>query len=405
MPLAIFALMISAFGIGTTEFVVSGLLPVISDDVGVSLPTAGLLISGYALGVVFGGPVVTAAGTRLPRKTMLIALMLVFIAGNLLAAVAPGYGPLMAGRILAALCHGAFFGVASVVAADLVDVSRRSRAIAMVFTGLTVANVAGSPLGTWIGQAFGWRATFVMITILGLVSLLGVVLLVPAQPRPEGASLRRELREFRRLQVWLAVIMSGLSIGAMFAAYSYIAPLLTEVTGFPAGALTPLLVLFGVGLVIGNLLGGRYADRAQLPTLLVANALLAVVLAAFTFTAYARIPAVITLVLVGAAGFAAVPALMTRAIDKAKDAPTLASTVAASGANLGISIGAYLGGLTIDAGLGYTSPSWVGAGMALLALLVIAWSGLLDARSARTARATRPESAPGTHLADADPAR
>jgi DHA1 family inner membrane transport protein len=336
---------------------------------------------------------------------MLVALMLVFIAGNLLAAVAPGYGPLMAGRILAALCHGAFFGVASVVAADLVDVSRRSRAIAMVFTGLTVANVAGSPLGTWIGQAFGWRATFVMITILGLVSLLGVVLLVPAQPRPEGASLRRELREFRRLQVWLAVIMSGLSIGAMFAAYSYIAPLLTEVTGFPAGALTPLLVLFGVGLVIGNLLGGRYADRAQLPTLLVANALLAVVLAAFTFTAYARIPAVITLVLVGAAGFAAVPALMTRAIDKAKDAPTLASTVAASGANLGISIGAYLGGLTIDAGLGYTSPTWVGAGMALLALLVIAWSGLLDARSARTARATRTESAPGTRLADADPAR
>jgi DHA1 family inner membrane transport protein len=378
MPLALFALMISAFGIGTTEFVVSGLLPEIGDDMGVSLSTAGLLISGYAMGVVIGGPLATAAGTRMPRKNMLLILMLLFIAGNVIAAVATTYGILMTGRIVAAVCHGAFFGVAAVVAADLVDESKRSRAISMVFTGLTVANVVGSPLGTWIGQGFGWRATFWMITGIGFVSLLGIVALVPKQSRSPETSLRRELAEFRRLQVWLAVAIAGLSIGALFAAYSYIAPLMTEVAGFSSGALTPLLVLFGVGLVVGNLLGGRFADRAQIPTLLVTTALLAVVLVVFTFTASAQISAAITLMLVGAAGFATVPGFMTRAIDKAKGAPTLASAVASSGANLGISIGAYAGGVTIDAGLGYTSPVWVGAAMALLALGVTAWSGALD---------------------------
>lgn len=385
MPLALFALMISAFGIGTTEFVVSGLLPEIADEMEVSLPTAGLLISGYALGVVVGGPIATAAGTRLPRKNMLIVLMVLFIAGNMIAAVGVSYGLLMTGRIVAAVCHGAFFGVASVVAADLVDESKRSRAISMVFTGLTVANVVGSPLGTWVGQGYGWRATFWMITVFGLVSLAGIVFLVPRQPRPEETSLRRELAEFKSLQVWLAVAIAGLSIGALFAAYSYVAPLMTEVAGYSPAALTPLLVLFGVGLVIGNLLGGRFADRAQVPTLLVTTALLAVVLVAFTFTAHFQIAAAVTLMLVGGAGFATVPGFMTRAIDKAKGAPTLASAVASSGANLGISIGAYVGGLTIGAGLGYTSPVWVGAAMAVLAFGVTAWSGALDRRPNRVA--------------------
>ncbi|WP_112134347.1 MFS transporter [Glycomyces dulcitolivorans] len=385
MPLALFALMISAFGIGTTEFVVSGLLPEIGDEMGVSLPTAGLLISGYALGVVVGGPIATAAGTRLPRKNMLVILMLLFIAGNLIAAVAETYGLLMTGRIVAAVCHGAFFGVASVVAADLVDESKRSRAISMVFTGLTVANVVGSPLGTWVGQGYGWRATFWMITAFGLVSLLGILFLVPKQPRPAESSLRRELAEFKRLQVWLAVAIAGLSIGALFAGYSYVAPLMTEVAGYSSGSLTGLLVLFGVGLVIGNLLGGRFADRAQVPTLLVTTALLAVVLVAFTFTAHFQIAAAVTLMLLGGAGFATVPGFMTRAIDKAAGAPTLASAIASSGANLGISIGAYAGGLTIGAGLGYTSPLWVGAVMAALAFAVTAWSGALDRQTDRIA--------------------
>jgi DHA1 family inner membrane transport protein len=385
MPLALFALMISAFGIGTTEFVVSGLLPEIGDEMGVSLPTAGLLISGYALGVVVGGPIATAAGTRLPRKNMLVILMLLFIAGNLIAAVAETYGLLMTGRIVAAVCHGAFFGVASVVAADLVDESKRSRAISMVFTGLTVANVVGSPLGTWVGQGYGWRATFWMITAFGLVSLLGILFLVPKQPRPAESSLRRELAEFKRLQVWLAVAIAGLSIGALFAGYSYVAPLMTEVAGYSSGSLTGLLVLFGVGLVIGNLLGGRFADRAQVPTLLVTTALLTVVLVAFTFTAHFQIAAAVTLMLLGGAGFATVPGFMTRAIDKAAGAPTLASAIASSGANLGISIGAYAGGLTIGAGLGYTSPLWVGAIMAALAFAVTAWSGALDRQTDRIA--------------------
>ncbi|RRR98289.1 MFS transporter [Glycomyces terrestris] len=393
MPLALFALMISAFGIGTTEFVVSGLLPEIADEMGVSLPTAGLLISGYALGVVVGGPIATAAGTRLPRKHMLVILMLLFIAGNMIAAVVETYGLLMAGRIVAAVCHGAFFGVASVVAADLVDESKRSRAISMVFTGLTVANVVGSPLGTWVGQGYGWRATFWMITVFGVVSLLGIVFLVPKQPRPEETSLRRELAEFKRLQVWLAVAIAGLSIGALFAGYSYVAPLMTEVAGYSSGSLTGLLVLFGVGLVVGNLLGGRFADRAQVPTLLVTTALLTVVLVAFTFTAHFQVAAAVTLMLLGGAGFSTVPGFMTRAIDKAKGAPTLASAIASSGANLGISIGAYVGGVTIGAGLGFTSPLWVGAVMAALAFAVTAWSGALDRSSGP---ALRPVPAPAS---------
>jgi len=392
MPLALFALMISAFGIGTTEFVIAGLLPEIASGLSVSVTTAGLLISGYAMGVVVGGPLVTAAGTRLPRKVMLLILMALFIVGNLLAAVAVNYGMLMVGRVFAAICHGAFFGIASVVAADLVSPEKRSRAISMVFTGLTVANVVGAPLGTWIGQNFGWRATFLMITGIGFFSLAAVAVLVPTQPQSADAGLRRELAVFTRLQVWLAMGTAALSIGALFASFSYIAPLLTQVSGFSSSMLTPLLVLFGIGLVAGNLLGGRYADRAQLPTLYVSIAALAVVLIAFTVTAHFKVPAAITLVLLGGAGFATVPGFMTRVIDKAEGAPTLASAAGASAANLGISVGAYLGGLTIDAGFGYTAPSWVGAGMALAGLGITVVSGVLQAQANRS-RHLNPHSA------------
>ncbi|MBW4717270.1 MFS transporter [Saccharothrix obliqua] len=382
MPLALVALMISSFGIGTTEFVVMGLLPEIANDLSVSITSAGLLISGYALGVVVGGPVVTALGTRQSRKTMLVLLMGLFIVGNLLSALAPGYGLLMAGRVLAAVCHGAFFGIASVVAADLVAPDKRSRAISLVFTGLTVANVVGAPLGNWIGQDLGWRSTFWMITGIGLVSLVGVVTMVPATPKPVDARIASELAVFKRLQVWLALATAALSIGALFASFSYIAPLMTEVTGFSSGAMTPLLVLFGVGLVTGNLIGGRFADRAQLPTLYVAQAVLAVVLLVFVVTSANKVLAVITLVLLGAAGFATVPGFMTRAIDKAAGAPTLASAAAASAANLGISVGAYLSGVAIDAGGGYTAPNLVGAAMAVAALAVTLVSGSLQKRTA-----------------------
>jgi DHA1 family inner membrane transport protein len=388
MPPALFALMVSSFGIGTTEFVIAGLLTEIAADLSVSVPTAGILVSGYALGVVIGGPIAAAASTGRPRKTVLLVLMGLFIVGNAISAVAPGYGVLMAGRVLAAVCHGAFFGIASVVAAELVDPARRSQAISLVFTGLTIANVVGAPLGTFIGQDFGWRATFVMITVIGVVSLVGLAALVPARSAEPGAGLRRELAVFARPQVWLAIGIAAMAIGALFAAFSYIAPLLTEVTGFSSGALTPLLVLFGVGLVAGNLIGGRFADRAQLPTLFVSLAALLVVLVAFTVVAEYRVPAVIALMLLGGAGFATVPAFMTRVIDKAEGAPTLASTAGSSGANLGISIGAYLGGLTIGAGFGYLSPLWVGAGMAALGLVITAVAGAMERRDASPRSAT-----------------
>lgn len=380
MPLAVFALMVASFGIGTTEFVIMGLLPEVADDMSVSLTRAGLLISGYALGVVFGGPLFTAAATRMPRKRMLLILMVLFIVGNALSALAPAYWILMVGRILAAICHGAFLGIGSVVAADMVAQDKRSRAISLVFTGLTVANVFGAPMGTWIGQAFDWRATFWAIAAIGVISLVGLIALIPVQPNDGSVRLRDELAVFSRGQLWMALAIAGLSIGSLFAAFSYVAPLMTEVAGFSSGMLTPLLMLFGVGLVIGNLLGGRYADRAQVATLLTAQALLFAVLVLFTFTAQFAVAAVVLLMLLGGAGFATVPGFMTRVIDKAKGATTLAAAVASSAANAGIAVGSYLAGTTIDAGYGYTAPLAVGALMAAAAFGVTFASNALDRR-------------------------
>ncbi|GAA0988622.1 MFS transporter [Nocardiopsis tropica] len=392
MPLAVFALMVASFGIGTTEFVIMGLLPEVADDMSVSLTRAGLLISGYALGVVFGGPLFTAAATRMPRKRMLLILMVLFILGNALSAVASAYWILMAGRILAAICHGAFLGIGSVVAADMVDQDKRSRAISLVFTGLTVANVFGAPMGTWIGQAFDWRATFWAIAAIGVVSLIGLVALLPVQPNDGSVRLRDELAVFGRGQLWMALAIAGLSIGALFAAFSYVAPLMTEVAGFSPGMLTPLLMVFGVGLVTGNLLGGRYADRAQVATLLTAQALLFVVLVLFALTAQFAVAAVVLLMLLGGAGFATVPGFMTRVIDKAKGATTLAAAVASSAANAGIAVGSYLAGTTIDAGYGYTAPLVVGALMAAAAFGITFASNALDRRSSprETGKPTSP---------------
>ncbi|MCY9783908.1 MFS transporter [Nocardiopsis sp. EMB25] len=396
MPLAVFALMIASFGIGTTEFVIMGLLPEVADDMSVSLTRAGLLISGYALGVVFGGPLFTAAATRMPRKRMLLILMVLFIVGNTLSALAPAYWILMAGRILAAICHGAFLGIGSVVAADMVAQDKRSRAISLVFTGLTVANVFGAPMGTWIGQSFDWRATFWAIAAIGVISLIGLAVLVPTQRDDGSVRLRDELAVFRRGQLWMALAIAGLSIGALFAAFSYVAPLMTEVAGFSSGMLTPLLMLFGVGLVIGNLLGGRYADRAQVATLLTAQALLFAVLVVFTLTARFEVAAVILLMLLGGAGFATVPGFMTRVIDKAKGATTLAAAVASSAANAGIAVGSYLAGTTIDAGYGYTAPLVVGALMAAAAFGVTFASNALDRRSAPARTGPRSAMAPSS---------
>ncbi|MFF9640858.1 MFS transporter [Kitasatospora aureofaciens] len=380
MPLALLALAIGAFGIGTTEFVIMGLLPQIAGDYGVSVPTAGLLVTGYALGVVIGAPLMTVLGTRISRKTMLMLLMALFTVGNLLSAVAPSFPLMLAGRIVTSLAHGAFFGIGSVVAAELVAPQKKAGAIATMFTGLTVANIVGVPLGTFIGQAVGWRTTFTAVAALGLVGLLGIARLVPAVPRPEGAHLRRELTAFRNPQVLLAMAMTVLGFGGVFAAITYIAPMMTHVTGYSDGAVTWLLVLFGVGMFLGNLLGGRFADRHLMPMLYGTLGGLALVLALFTLTAHNEITAAATILLVGALGFATVPPLQKRVLDQAHGAPTLASAVNIGAFNLGNALAAWLGGIVISAGLGYTAPNWVGALLAAAALVLALWSAALERR-------------------------
>ncbi|MER6364023.1 MFS transporter [Kitasatospora sp. NPDC001527] len=390
MPLALLALAVGAFGIGTTEFVIMGLLPEIAADYGVSIPTAGLLVTGYALGVVLGAPLLTVLGTKVSRKRMLMLLMGLFVLGNLVSALAPSFGMMLTGRVVASLAHGAFFGIGSVVAADLVAPDKKAGAIATMFTGLTVANIVGVPLGTSIGQAVGWRTTFAGVAALGVVGLLGVAKLVPAMPRPEGAHLRRELTAFRNPQVLLAMAMTVLGFGGVFAAITYIAPMMTNVAGYSDGAVTWLLVLFGTGMFLGNLLGGKYADRKLMPMLYTTLGGLAAVLALFTVTAHNKVLAAITIMLVGALGFATVPPLQRRVLDQAHGAPTLASAVNIGAFNLGNALAAWLGGMVIAAGLGYTSPNWVGAALAAAALVLALWSAALERRTSATATTAAP---------------
>jgi DHA1 family inner membrane transport protein len=380
MPLGLLALMIGAFGIGTTEFVIMGLLPEVAADFHVSIPTAGYLISVYALAVTIGAPLLTMIGSRFPRKSVLIGLMGIFIAGNLLSATAEGFGMLMAGRVVAAFAHGAFFGIGAVVAAALVEPGRGARAIAMMFTGLTLANVVGVPMGTLLGQHFGWRSTFWVVAGLGVLGMLGVLALVPRQPRPAGGGVRHELAVFRDGQVWLALAMTAVGCAGLFASFSYVAPMMTEAAGYSSGAVTWLVMLFGAGLVIGNLVGGRLADRALMPGLYRVLALLTLVLAAYAFTVHSPIPAAVTLFLLGAVGFATVAPFQKRVLDKAAGAPELASAVNIGAFNLGNALGAWLGGVGLDAGLGYGSPNWIGALLAASGLALALLAGSRDRR-------------------------
>jgi len=377
MPVALWALAIGGFGIGLTEFVILGLLPEVAADLGVTETVAGYLVSGYALSVAVGAIGLTLALSRADRKRALLGLMVLFVAGNLLSAVAPTYEAMLLGRVVAALCHGAFFGIGAVVAADLVPPSRRAGAISIMFAGLTVANVLGVPFGTFLGQAAGWRATFWAITAIGVVAFVGIALLVPARVgEGDGTStarpgVRTELAAFRAPQVWFSVAVTVLGFGGMFGAFTYIAFTLTEVGGFTPGAVPWLLVLFGAGLFAGNLVGGRAADRDRGTTLLVLFAALAVVLAVFALTATSQVVTVVSLVLMGAFGFATVPGLQMRVMAYAEQAPTLASGANIAAFNVGNALGAWLGGLTIAAGLGFTSPLWAGAAMTLVGLVVL----------------------------------
>ncbi|MCA1269661.1 MFS transporter [Streptomyces rubiginosohelvolus] len=397
MPLALLALAIGAFGIGTTEFVIMGLLPEVAGDFQVSIPTAGFLVTGYALGVVLGAPLMTLLGTRVTRKRMLMLLMGLFVVGNVVSALAPVFGVMLAGRVIASLAHGAFFGIGSVVAADLVAPQKKAGAIAMMFTGLTVANVVGVPLGTFIGQTAGWRTTFLVVAALGVVGLLGVAKLVPEQPKAEGVRIRHELAAFRNVQVLLAMAMTVLGFGGVFAAITYITPMMTEVAGYSASSVTWLLVLFGLGMVGGNLIGGKFADRRLMPLLYVSLGALAVVLGLFTVTAHNKVAAAVTVVLIGALGFATVPPLQKRVLDQAAGAPTLASAVNIGAFNLGNALSAWLGGLVIAAGLGYTAPNWVGAALAASALVLAVLSSILERRETGKGRIVTggsPDSAP-----------
>ncbi|GGS09936.1 MULTISPECIES: MFS transporter [Streptomyces] len=400
MPLALLALAIGAFGIGTTEFVIMGVLPQVAGDFGVTIPTAGYLVSGYALGVVIGAPLLTVLGTRVSRKKMLMFLMGLFIAGNALSAAAPSFGLMLTGRIVASLAHGAFFGIGSVVAADLVAPQKKASAISLMFMGLTVANIVGVPGGTYIGQAAGWRVTFALVAALGVIGLLGVAKLVPETGRPESVSVRGEFTAFRNVQVWLAMAMTVLGYGGVFAAITYITPMMTEVAGYTEGAVTWLLVLFGIGMFLGNLLGGKFADRALMPMLFTALAALTAALLLFTATAHSKILAAITLSLIGALGFATVPPLQKWVLDQAAAAPTLASAANIGAFNLGNALAAWLGGVVIAAGLGFTAPNWVGAILSGTALLLAFLAARLDRRTRTGSRvvadSTAAEPAPAT---------
>lgn len=391
MPLALLALAIGGFGIGLTEFVIMGLLPDVATDFGVDETTAGYLISGYALSVAVGAILLTLALTRVPRKVALLGLMVLFIAGNLVSALAPSYSVMLTGRIIAALCHGAFFGIGAVVAADLVPRERRAQAIALMFGGLTVANVLGVPLGTLLGQAAGWRSTFWAITAIGVAAFVGISLLVPAQTaRANGPTrVRQELSAFASPQVWFSIVLTVLGYGGMFGGFTYIAYTLTEVSGFAEGAVPWLLVLFGVGLFGGNLLGGRWADRDLLRTLAGVLAGLTVVLAVFALVAGSQILTVLALLLMGFFGFATVPALQMRVMAHAAHAPTLASGANIAAFNVGNALGAWIGGLTLAAGFGYTSPLWAGAAVTLASLVVLAVAA--RARGGELAGARQPE--------------
>lgn len=381
--LALGALALGAFGIGLTEFVVVGLLGPLGEDLDVSISTAGLLVTGYAASVAIGAPIMTAAGTRLPRKTMLIILMSLFIAGNVLAARAPEYGVLMTGRVISALCHGAFMGIGPIMAAGLVAPERRSRAIALMMTGLTLSNVVGVPFGTALGQQFGWRAAFWGIAVIGAVSLAAIVAFVPSRPNDTGGSLRSELAVFRRPQVWQVLTITMLGWGAAYAAITFLEPILTRVSGFDTAAVPWLLILFGVGLTGGNLLGGRLADRALMPTLYGTIIAATAALVVFAFAAHHQVSAAIMVFVLGAAGFAMVPVFQTRVMDVAKEAPSLASSVNAAAFNVGIALAAWFGGLAIDGGLGLIAPVWIGVALGIAALAVAIVSGAAERRAAR----------------------
>ncbi|MEU0024364.1 MFS transporter [Streptomyces sp. NPDC006335] len=393
-PGGLLALAVGGFGIGLTEFLIAGLLPQVASSFAVSEAAAGRLISGYAVSVAIGAIVLTAATARLPRKHVLVGLLVLFVLGNLLSAIAPSYPVMLLGRIVAALCHGSFFGIGSLVARGLVAPERTSRAVAVMFAGLTVANVLGVPFGALVGERWGWRAAFWAVTAVGLLALAGIIACVPSRaggapgtgPAPPTA-LRAQVGAFRSGQVWLTLAATALGYGGMFGAFSYIAYTFTEVGGFSSADVAWLLMVYGVGLVVGNLLGGRAADHDRDRALVLALSGLTVTLAVFGLLAGSATASVVLVFLMGVFGFAGVPGLITRVTDYARGA-ALAAGANVSASNIGNALGAWAGGLAITAGLGYRAPLYVGAVMVLTAVAVMAVAARRARPSGRQDRAT-----------------
>jgi MFS transporter, DHA1 family, inner membrane transport protein len=363
------ALAVSAFGIGTSEFIIMGLLPDLAHSFRVSIPKTGILVSGYALSVTLGSPLVALALSRMDRKRALLILMGMFLVGNALCALAPTFLLLLLARILTALCHGAFFGIGSIVASHLVPRSERAQAIAFMFSGLTLANVLGVPAGTALGQAFGWRFAFWALVPICLIAGLGLLRLVPHLPA-EKMHLKHEFHAALRPQVQLVLALSTLSSVSLFCVFTYIAPILEQVTHLSPAAVTRVLVVFGVGITVGNLLGGRLADWKQMPVLLVGIMLLIVMFLAMPFLELTVVPAVLMVLVWGCIHFAAGAPLQSRIVDQAKGAPNLASTLNQGAFNLGNALGASLGGIMLTAGIGYRYLSLGSAAVASVALVV-----------------------------------
>ncbi|MER6835158.1 MFS transporter [Streptomyces cellulosae] len=401
MPLALFALAVVAFGIGTTEFVSMGLLPQIADGLGVSVPAAGNVVSAYALGVVVGAPLLTAIGARVPHKRLLLMLTGVFVVGNVASALAPNFELLFAARVLAGLPHGALFGVGAVVASKLVAPDRAARAVSMMFLGLTVANIVGVPAGTALGQQLGWRFAYAAVAVTGILALAALVRLVPHQPRGEQAGVMHELRAMKNKQVLLGLVTAVIGFGGFFAMYSYLVPMLTNLTGISDGSTTLVLALFGVGMTLGTLVAGPLTDRALRPTLYGGFALLAAALVTLHFVIGHLVPALIVITITGGLSSLITTPVQMLLMAKAHEAPTMAAASNHSAFNLANAGGAWLGGLVIAAGWGWSSPTLVGAALAVVGLALAAAGGYLD-RDRRASKVVLSSTGAGTDPAGQD---
>lgn len=384
LPGALWALTISAFAIGTTEFVIVGLLPTVATDLRITIPSAGLLVSLYAIGVAIGAPVLTALTSHVPRKKLLLSLMALFIVGNGLASVAPGFATLVVARIITGFAHGVFFSIGSTIAAGLVPSDKKASAISIMFAGLTVAIVTGVPLGTFIGQHFGWRSTFIGVGLLGLVGLVSSMILVPGHLKKDKvASLKTQLKVLANKRLVLAFLMTALGYGGTFVAFTYLSPILQQVTGLSESIVSVILLLYGIAIAIGNLVGGKVSNHNPVKALLWMFALQAAILLIFSFTVFNTIAAIITLFLLGALSFASVPGLQLLVVQIAeKHLPgteDVASAFNIAAFNVGIAIGAYAGGVIVASPLGLAATPWVGALFVLFAIVLT----LLSARISR----------------------